>query len=404
MHLPWTNLPRRWSICIAIADVVDRVITSAGLALKEWTPLRCRPATLAAVWAAVIRRPQRDGESIDDYRGRLAAWRNEPVGTRGWVRAEVERQTGAQRVIDFPRESLRVGYSRVGQSRVGEGPTLVIGAAEAQQEALRAKLARELAPDIELNIVDVATYDLVRYGPPIVPVADAGADRWETWNATVTLDGSRSDSGGGLDITSYAWLQTSGPTVTLSDTAVAAPTFQTPSTDADLTFELTVTNTSRETATDSVTIRVGQPAEFSVPSGRSLVFVASLVRGTDSSDLLSLYRHPDNDAGSLSLTIGALRDGSLEVGDTTISRVTRVSGSPTGLSIQNHPDTENLGTEIGTGAEAVVRLAPEDEMTLTTVQASGSDYYRWTTTTQQDTDLDEITVGRSFVIAVHVAE
>ena len=93
------------------------------------------------------------------------------------------------------------------------------------------------------------------------PTADAGADQ-ENVNQgdTVTLNGSGtdpdSDSG---DTLSYAWTQSGTPTVTLSDSAVASPTFTAPtglSADTALTFTLRVTDDESLFAEDSVTVRI----------------------------------------------------------------------------------------------------------------------------------------------------
>ena len=89
------------------------------------------------------------------------------------------------------------------------------------------------------------------------PRADAGADQDVAAGARVTLDGSASDDPDGT-IASYAWAQTAGDDVMLSDAAVARPTFDLPRDTAtqDLTFRLTVTDDEGATATDDVTVSV----------------------------------------------------------------------------------------------------------------------------------------------------
>ena len=59
----------------------------------------------------------------------------------------------------------------------------------------------------------------------------------------VTLDGTAS-SDLDLDVLAFAWTQTGGPTVTLSDPAAASPTFGAPGVSADmtLTFSLVVSD------------------------------------------------------------------------------------------------------------------------------------------------------------------
>ena len=87
------------------------------------------------------------------------------------------------------------------------------------------------------------------------PTAEAGDNQTVDEGDTVTLSGSGTDPEG--ESVTYAWRQTSGATVALSSTSVAAPTFTAPNllANEDLIFELTVSDGDLS-GTDTVTITV----------------------------------------------------------------------------------------------------------------------------------------------------
>lgn len=90
------------------------------------------------------------------------------------------------------------------------------------------------------------------------PIADAGPDQTVKSDDTVTLNGSNSsDPDYGIPL--YAWSQTEGTSVTLSDSTAVKPSFTAPGVDGDnitLTFELKVTDNGGKTDTDTCTITV----------------------------------------------------------------------------------------------------------------------------------------------------
>ena len=96
------------------------------------------------------------------------------------------------------------------------------------------------------------------------PAADAGEDRTVDAGTGVTLDATDSSDPDGDDL-SYAWSQSGGPAVSLSDADTAEPGFTAPEVDeaTTLTFEVTVSD-GRASDTDSVAVTV-QPPEPTEP-------------------------------------------------------------------------------------------------------------------------------------------
>ncbi|MFA6449708.1 MAG: PKD domain-containing protein, partial [bacterium] len=102
---------------------------------------------------------------------------------------------------------------------------------------------------------DTSEAGLNRQITNIAPVANAGLD--QTFNSPgslVTLDGSAS-SDGNYDTLTYAWTQTAGPVIALSDSAAVGPTF-TPAVCGNYTFRLIVNDSHVNSAADFVNVTV----------------------------------------------------------------------------------------------------------------------------------------------------
>lgn len=102
---------------------------------------------------------------------------------------------------------------------------------------------------------DVVVND-VGLGVNSPPVSNAGGDQTVAELSNVNLNGSASSDADG-DALTYAWLQTAGSNVVLSDVSIAQPSFTSPDVTAPetLTFELTV-NDGTDSVADTVDINV----------------------------------------------------------------------------------------------------------------------------------------------------
>jgi hypothetical protein len=121
-----------------------------------------------------------------------------------------------------------------------------------------------------LSARDTCTVNVTPVAPVNrTPTANAGPDQTVVENTTVALVGSNSSDPDGT-IATYAWRQTAGTNVTLSNAAAASPTFTAPTagaTGTSLTFQLTVTDNGGLSATDACTVNVtpAPPAPVNQP-------------------------------------------------------------------------------------------------------------------------------------------
>jgi hypothetical protein len=94
--------------------------------------------------------------------------------------------------------------------------------------------------------------------PPanLAPTVSSGDDQTVNESSSVALSATASDSDG--SIASYSWTQTGGESVDLSGATSASLTFTAPTLvqEANLTFEVTVTDDDGATASDSVSVKV----------------------------------------------------------------------------------------------------------------------------------------------------
>ena len=128
------------------------------------------------------------------------------------------------------------------------------------------------------------------------PVADAGANQTVASGSAVTLAGSGTDSDG--TISSYAWLQTAGPAVTLATPNSASASFTAPVVPVDtvLSFRLTVLDNKGGSASSTVNVTVkakpNQPPLANAGSAQTVISgstVALTGSGTDSDGTIASY-------------------------------------------------------------------------------------------------------------------
>ncbi|HET9679536.1 MAG TPA: M36 family metallopeptidase, partial [Gammaproteobacteria bacterium] len=116
------------------------------------------------------------------------------------------------------------------------------------------------------------------------PEVDAGVPQTVSAGTVVTLHGSASDPQNGE--LSYSWTQTDGPSVSLNNANTLTPTFTAPFVNDTLTFELTVTDSLGNTASDTTTVTVNDTPPDADAGQPQLVNSETVVTldGTGSSD------------------------------------------------------------------------------------------------------------------------
>ena len=217
------------------------------------------------------------------------------------------------------------------------------------------------------------------------PTADAGTDQDVDAGAAVTLDGSTSSDPDTGDTLTYNWAQTSGsPTVVLSGSSTATPTFTAPTVTggATLVFTLTVRD-GKASATDTVTVRVAAPAnraptadagaDQTVTAGATVTLDGSGSSDPDPGDTL-LYTWTQASGTAVTVTGGAVQGQAtftaptsgtgetatlvftLTVSDGTASATDTVTVTVTGTTGSNQAPVANAGPDQTVASGATVTL------------------------------------------------
>ncbi|MCJ8271033.1 MAG: PKD domain-containing protein [Psychrosphaera sp.] len=155
------------------------------------------------------------------------------------------------------------------------------------------------------------------------PVAQAGDSLVVDENTQVTLAGSGTDENG--SIVSYAWLQTGGEAVSLSDSTSATSVFNAPAIGVGsltLSFELTVTDNDGNTAKDSVEVVVNTTNSAPVANAgvdRNVAYGTEIqLNGSGSDSDGSVFTYLWSQTGGTEVTLS----------DTTIANPTFTAPAP----------------------------------------------------------------------------
>lgn len=244
------------------------------------------------------------------------------------------------------------------------GPAVTLSAPKAASTGFVAPaLAVDSVLTFQLTVTDnkgaTATSSVsitVKAKPNLPPVASAGSAQTVVGGATVTLNGSGTDSDG--SIASYAWSQTAGAAVVLSAPKAATTTFVAPlvSVKTVFTFQMTVVDNRGGSAVSSVSITVNpKPNDAPVANaGASQVVVegnsVSLTgSGTDSDGTIASYKWTQTAGTAVTLATSTAASTTFVApqvnADTVLSfklTVTdnkgAVATATTSVTVQNTPD------------------------------------------------------------------
>jgi len=310
-----------------------------------------------------------------NLRGRLAVF--ERNGTDSGT-SEFLINLGDNAAADFDLKTGQRGLTVFGKVVQGLNVADVIGAAQTQSQT--AQDGTELS-DLPINPI-VITRVLLNG----TPVANAGDDQTVRVLDTVRLDGTGSQATGENTTISYSWAQTDGPPATLDDPASATPSFRAEAIGTYI-FALTVTESTGNTKTDTVTITVVENFPPTADAGPDQVVTGGATVTLDGSG------STDNEDPFEALTFSWVQTGGPEValsGETTANPTFTAPDPPATLTFQltvtdsgdapstdtvsvrvNSPPTADAGADRDVVAGLVARLDasnssdPDPQDTLT---------------------------------------
>ena len=139
-------------------------------------------------------------------------------------------------------------------SSTSESPMFTTPAVNSEQTLTFSLVVNDGTEDSTPDTVDITIQNTINESP----TANAGADQTVSEGTTdIQLNGSATDPDTDDTIT-YLWSQTQGPTVTLSSSTSASPTFDAPAVNSEqtLTFSLTVNDGTEDSTPDTVDITI----------------------------------------------------------------------------------------------------------------------------------------------------
>jgi len=294
---------------------------STGEGLSHlWTQLRGQTVTLANADSAVatFTAPpfDADGSNILEFQLTVTSSDASEESDTVEVRIEDPLASGTAPVADAGADQAVAGESTVtldGSASTGTALSYrwrQTGGPGVQLSDAESAVITFTAPEYDADQVNVCVFELTVFDASnrsasdrvevtllepdpgdAEPVADAGPDASVQGGAAVVLDGTGS-TGSGLR---YAWSQTFGPDVELTNADASQPRFAAPAFDAGdgnvLEFELTVTDDQNRTASDRVRITIVEPGtvlpvadagtDQTVVSGETVTLDGSASTGTD---------------------------------------------------------------------------------------------------------------------------